>query len=86
MTEQVTAEAKKVLADDKEIRAKQDAQRALMAKAKPTPTQEECDLAALGVHVEEHEEDGSPLEKREIDAKKPAGTYQTRATETTRTK
>jgi hypothetical protein len=86
MSEQATAEAKKVLADDKEVRAKQDAQRAVMAKAKPTPTQEECDLAALGVHVEEHEEDGSPLEKKELDAKKPAGSYQTRATEASRTK
>ena len=27
---------------------------------KPTPTQEENDLAAMGVHVAEHEPDGSP--------------------------
>ena len=28
-------------------------------KGKPTPTQEENDLAALGAHIVEHEEDGS---------------------------
>ena len=29
-------------------------------KSKPTPTQEESDLAAAGIHTETHEYDGSP--------------------------
>jgi len=39
------------------------------ANVKPTPTQEECDLAASGVHLPEHEADGS-------DEQQPTGTPQ----------
>jgi len=61
---------------------------------KPTPTQEENDLAAMGVHLPEHEPDGSPeqdpnylsqnpldRQRKQSEAKRPAtqpGGYQTR--------
>jgi len=56
-------------------------------KGKPTPTQEENDLHALGATFLEHEEDGSgpdpfnqPVQGRHLEAKKPASSsgYQTR--------
>jgi hypothetical protein len=57
-----------------------------LTKGKPTPTQEENDLAMLGHHVLEHEDDGSGPEptfgvtRQSEPAKKPAGQgYQTRA-------
>ena len=50
-TEQ-TAATKKQLADDKAAREKAHKEKAkLMSETKPTPTQEENDLAASGVHV-----------------------------------
>jgi hypothetical protein len=52
---------KKRLADEKSAREKKQVeQRDVMAGVKPTPTQEENDLAASGEHVTEHEADGSP--------------------------
>jgi hypothetical protein len=52
---------KKRLADEKAAREKKQAeQRDAMAGVKPTPTQEENDLAASGEHLGEHEPDGSP--------------------------
>jgi hypothetical protein len=50
---------------------------------RPTPTQRECDLAALGQSVLEKEDDGSgpdPVLTRHMEPKKPAegGSYQTR--------
>lgn len=48
---------KKRLAEE---RAARDKQAADTPVGKPTPTQEECDLAASGVPVTEHEPDGSP--------------------------
>jgi hypothetical protein len=47
-------------------------------KGKPTPTQEENDLAALGAHFHEHEADGSDPDPnaaaaKHLEAKKPAG-------------
>lgn len=54
-------ETKKKLAEEKTAREKQHAEhRDAMAGVKPTPTQEENDLAASGVHVLEKEPDGSP--------------------------
>lgn len=52
----------------------------------PTPTQEENDLAALGVHIEKHADDGSgpefelvrQVKRKNEEAEKPAGSYQTR--------
>ena len=57
-------------------------------KGKPTPTQEENDLAALGGHILEHEADGSDPDPnitttsstastKQVEADKP-GAYQTR--------
>lgn len=52
---------KKRLADERSAREKKQAeQRDAMAGVKPTPTQDENDLAASGEHVAEHEADGSP--------------------------
>jgi hypothetical protein len=57
-------------------------------QGKPTPTQEECDLAKLGVPLDEHEDDGSgpspqfrTVIERQSEPAKPAGDagkYQTR--------
>ena len=50
-------------------------------KGKPTPTQEENDLHALGAYFHEHEADGSgpdPHQTKQIEANKPSGGYQTR--------
>jgi hypothetical protein len=85
-----TEAAKKTIAANKEQRDK--ARMALEdTKVKPTPTQEENDLAKLGVHVVDHEPDGSPeqpavlemqtLTHRSMSAQAPAGakgTYPTR--------
>jgi hypothetical protein len=77
--------AKKALAAGKEAKAKQDEQRNAM-KGRPTPTQEENDLAALGGHPE-LEPDGSPEEGpthlghagKQSEARPAGGNYQTRA-------
>jgi hypothetical protein len=76
--------AKKQFAEDKAARAKQDEQRERNMKGKPTPTQEENDLAVLGAHITEHEDDGSgpdPNQTKQIEPdKQPArGGYATRA-------
>ena len=55
-------------------------------KGKPTPTQEENDLHALGAYFHEHEADGSgpdPHQTKQIEANKPSGGYQTRQTQST---
>jgi len=62
MTEKdaATENARKLLEEDKKARAVSDAQYAERMKGKPTPTQEENDIVALGGHVfPEHEADGS---------------------------
>lgn len=53
-------EARKKVADERSAREK--ATKEAPAAVKPTPTQEENDLAAMGVHNTEHEPDGSPEE------------------------
>lgn len=72
-------EAKARLAKDREAR---DAQTRLVAgEVKPTPTQEENDLAALGVPLTEHEPDGSPPQPppgAEAQKGAPSPGYQTR--------
>jgi hypothetical protein len=80
-TEHATT-AKKKLADEKQAREKAQAeQREAQGATKPTPTQEENDLAAMGVHVLEHEPDGSPdpneAQTKQAEAGK-RGNYQTR--------
>lgn len=85
---------KKRLADERAAREKEHvARRSTTSAVKPTPTQEENDLAASGVHVVDKEPDGSPPDTgitplpadgtstRQVEAKKPAaahGDYQTR--------
>jgi hypothetical protein len=83
-------ESKKKLAEQN--KAREEASKASTkegAAVKPTPTQEENDLAMMGVHMDEHEADGSgpdPYQTKEVEAKKPVGTYPTRAVESSRTK
>ena len=50
-------EARKKIADERSAREK--ASKEAPKDVKPTPTQEENDLAASGVHIPEHEADGS---------------------------
>jgi hypothetical protein len=82
--------AKKLVAEDKKVadHSKQVFQE--RATGKPTPTQEENDLAAHGATFEHHEDDGSPLDpfinqpgessqKHAQATGRPAG-YQTRHT------
>ena len=86
-TEEQKENAKKVIAEQRQAREQR------MAEApeggKPTPTQEENDLAAMGVHIPEHEPDGSPQQDpfapqdkqhKQSEAKRPGqgGGYQTR--------
>jgi hypothetical protein len=79
--------AAKQLAEDRKVTDKSRADFVERTKGKPTPTQEENDLAALGAHFHEHEPDGSDLDpgieanRKQMEAKKPqegAG-YSTRA-------
>lgn len=81
-------ETRKRLSEQRSEREKASKEHAKMAsEIKPTPTQEECDLAAEGVYLEEHEPDGSPSDQpgtaedkrtKQIEAK-PKSTYSTRA-------
>jgi hypothetical protein len=87
-------EAKKKIAEESKAREAANKERATkggVEASKPTPTQEENDLAASGVHVMEKEPDGSdeqPSPEAQMDRKehkqseaKPApkaGGYQTR--------
>jgi hypothetical protein len=52
-------DAKKKLADDREARSKSAGTKEGVAGSQPTPTQEENDLAAMGVPVTDKEDDGS---------------------------
>jgi hypothetical protein len=56
-------DAKKKLAEDREAQAKRIADADERQKGKPTPTQEENDLAKMGVNVAEKEDDGSGPER-----------------------
>jgi hypothetical protein len=72
--------ARKQLAADRVVSEKSRAEFAERMKGKPTPTQEENDLAALGASVLEKEDDGSgpdPNLTPQVEGGKPA-TYQTR--------
>jgi hypothetical protein len=55
-------DTKKRLADEKTAREANAKTAEALAGSKPTPTQEENDLAASGVPVIEHEDDGSGAE------------------------
>lgn len=58
-TNDATEAARAQLALDNEAREKTAAEYAERMKGKPTPTQEENDLAVLGAHITEKEHDGS---------------------------
>jgi hypothetical protein len=78
--------AKKRFAEDQKASEKSRQEFAERTKGKPTPTQEENDLAALGAHITEHEADGSALDPnvnatRHLEAEKPTAGYQTRQTQ-----
>jgi hypothetical protein len=77
------AEAKERLAQDQVLTDKSKKEYAERMKGKPTPTQEENDLAACGAQFLEHEPDGSdpdPYATKQMEPKKPSGSgnYQTR--------
>jgi hypothetical protein len=84
-----TEAAKKTVAEEKKLADKSRAEYAERMKGKPTPTQEENDLAMCGAHILEHEDDGSGpdpfnkpfTEERQVEAEKPHARpqiYQTR--------
>ena len=81
-----TANAQKQLAEERKAVERSRAEFAERTKGKPTPTQEENDLAALGAHILEHEPDGSdpdPNVSKSLEADKPHArpqAYQTRST------
>jgi hypothetical protein len=54
--------AKRQLAEDQKATEKSRQDFVERTKGKPTPTQEENDLAVLGAHFHEHEPDGSDLD------------------------
>jgi hypothetical protein len=91
-TEAIKENAQKKIAEQKS--AREAAAKDAPAEGKPTPTQEENDLAAMGVHVLDKEPDGSPEQPafaealqasgkqhhdKQAAAKTPTPNYQTRA-------
>ena len=76
--------ARKAMAEQRERvnKANEEAMKRV-AESRPTPTQEENDLARIGVHVEEKQTDGSgpTVIERTIVANEPVGPhgYETRA-------
>jgi hypothetical protein len=80
-------DARKAVQEQREERAKHTAEAVKrMESTQPTPTQEENDLAKVGVVVDEKEDDGSgeTVIERTIIANKPLGPggYETRSVET----
>jgi hypothetical protein len=68
--------AKKQAAENREARAKAvEHHMETVGKSKPTPTQEENDIFALGGHIETHEDDGSGPDPGAVATKdmKPSG-------------
>jgi hypothetical protein len=59
MTTEVNENVKKQLETDRKASDKSRAEFAARSKGKPTPTQEENNIVALGGHILEHEPDGS---------------------------
>ena len=79
MADDAKAAAEKAYAVDQEALARSHAEYAERMKGKPTPTQHENDMAALGQPVFEKEDDGSgpDLGVRSMEGR-PAAGYQTR--------
>jgi hypothetical protein len=83
--DQATENAKKALAEEQKATEKSRADFAERMKGKPTPTQEELNMSALGAHILEHEEDGSNpdpnVQTKHIEAEKASqrpASYSTR--------
>jgi|SRR5262245_28864872 len=77
-------EARKAMEEHREgVRKGNEEAMKRVAESRPTPTQEENDLARLGIHVEEKEDDksGPTVIQRTIVANEPVGPhgYETRA-------
>jgi hypothetical protein len=77
-----TENARRQLAADRELSDKSRAEYAERMKGRPTPTQEENDMAILGANKLEHEDDGSGPDPnvRSLEGR-PAAGYQTRSTQ-----
>jgi hypothetical protein len=77
----LTEQARERLAEEKKRDDRSRADAVERLKGKPTPTQEENDMAALGAHILMHEHDGSveqpTTETRHLEAER-TGSYQTR--------
>jgi hypothetical protein len=80
-----TEAAKKTLAAEREINEKSRSEFLERTKGRPTPTQEENDLAMLGAHLMEKSDDGSGPDPnvKSVEAGKP-GQYQTRSAQAAR--
>jgi len=85
-----TENAKKIVEAEKKASDESRAQFAAKMKGKPTPTQEENDLAACGANILEHEADGSdpdphggPIQDKVVTAGSGGG-YQTRDAQASR--
>ena len=72
-------QAKKQLAEERKVQERTRAEYNERMKGRPTPTQEENDLAALGAHIMTRDDDGSGPDpfNRHIQAG-PPGSYHTR--------
>jgi hypothetical protein len=81
-----TKHAKEGVERDKKVAERSRAEYAQRMKGKPTPTQEENDLAMHGAHILEHEADGSdpdpndPVHNKESTAGAKPAHYATRQT------
>jgi hypothetical protein len=84
-----TDAAKKQYEEEKKASDKSKLEYARVTKGKPTPTQEENDMAMLGANILEHEPDGSDpdpnvQETKHVEADKKPASYQTRHQTSTR--
>jgi hypothetical protein len=77
--------ARKIIAEDRKAMDVSRAEATERLKGKPTPTQEENDLAAAGAHILEHDDDGSgpdpfnaAVNRRQMEAGKQPATYKTK--------
>jgi hypothetical protein len=78
-----TENARKAIEADRKVSDRSRAEYADRSKGKPTPTQEENDMAAHGAHILEHEADGSDpdVHNKSMEAASPSAPkqYQTKS-------
>jgi hypothetical protein len=85
---EMTENAKKQLETERKASDKSRSEFAARSKGKPTPTQEENDVVALGGHILEHEADGSDPDpnvvahNKSMEAAHKPQAYSTRETKT----